>query len=909
MNLSEIVFKVESEDESINDTGTAFLITENLALTAFHVIKNFSDKLITLTKDDMSYKAMLSKKNTDTYTALDLALLELQVDVPNVDMITFSEHEEIDGGTKWRSRGFPVAKASDGENINENDDNTVNQHKLELNERNVDIFLDHNKKLKNYSGMSGAPLIIDNKIAGVIKADYRENGNSIELNAISVKYFKDLIPNEIYHIPTNKHNQTPRTKTVFNLPFRAKDEGVIGREGNVSELREALNSNRRTSIGHAISFSGIGGLGKTQLAIEYSYRYRDEYKGGVFWFDAEKNIPNQILKIANDYDWFPGYTKTETRINLSINKIRSINDSLIIFDNVDDLSDIEEYLPVIDSFPHILITSRNRINGFHNLDIDLLDYEESKEMLLSESNRCYPLTSSESESCNHILEMLDGLPLAIEVAGGFLNVHQDITFKEYEGFIKEDFKEVISRNDYDSFTKHKKGIFKTLNVSESRIDDLLKDILTLLAWSASASMSESLLLAMLGNNLSKLDFRRSISVGMSLKLLKQTNDGRYSIHRLVREVEQSINPIDNHIERGKTVCSRMINWFDKRKSTFSDLSIFEGEIEHLEYWLEIAEKKSWPLAASLAWLHSYPSRQHSDYENNRDLLLKAKVLSEQINVDPLITANILRDLASNPLINDGSHLFVQALAIYQRLRPQSDSALAKLQVYLGLERNDFPEVALEHYKEALDIYLDLVKKGDAKYNFYVAQCYHNIAGVYADFAEKTNLDKEKNIKAAINFQNKAISIWKQYASDDNPRIATGYNNLGHFYSFLGQSRRALEFHNTSLDTKISMLHRYHEEIAFSYHNLGANYYNMGDFINSSANAKEAILIFSHKINIQVHEMNMINSFELLISSLLKLEDIAQAEIELSEYRKINYESCRFFQSIVDARDKIRSARL
>ncbi|MCJ8270138.1 MAG: hypothetical protein MJK04_12140, partial [Psychrosphaera sp.] len=54
---------------------------------------------------------------------------------------------------------------------------------------------------------------------------------------------------------------------VFSVPFRAKGDGVVGREGSLLALREQLLNGTPTNIGHAAAFRGMGGLGKTQLLL------------------------------------------------------------------------------------------------------------------------------------------------------------------------------------------------------------------------------------------------------------------------------------------------------------------------------------------------------------------------------------------------------------------------------------------------------------------------------------------------------------------------------------------------------------------------------------------------------------------------------------------------------------------
>ena len=66
---------------------------------------------------------------------------------------------------------------------------------------------------------------------------------------------------------------------VFFVPYRSKGNQVVGRDAAIQAVRSQLVDGHRTAIGQTASFQGLGGLGKTQLAVEYAYLFRDHYHG------------------------------------------------------------------------------------------------------------------------------------------------------------------------------------------------------------------------------------------------------------------------------------------------------------------------------------------------------------------------------------------------------------------------------------------------------------------------------------------------------------------------------------------------------------------------------------------------------------------------------------------------------
>ncbi len=74
-------------------------------------------------------------------------------------------------------------------------------------------------------------------------------------------------------------------ESAWNVPY-PRNPYFTGREDLLARLREYLYSDKTTALSQAIS--GLGGVGKTQLAVEYAYRYRDEYRY-VLWARSESH--------------------------------------------------------------------------------------------------------------------------------------------------------------------------------------------------------------------------------------------------------------------------------------------------------------------------------------------------------------------------------------------------------------------------------------------------------------------------------------------------------------------------------------------------------------------------------------------------------------------------------------------
>jgi len=70
----------------------------------------------------------------------------------------------------------------------------------------------------------------------------------------------------------------------WRVPF-PRNEQFVGRSEDLAALHAALQQGAAVGIRPA-GLTGLGGIGKTQLAVEYCYRFRDVYPGGVFWLNG-----------------------------------------------------------------------------------------------------------------------------------------------------------------------------------------------------------------------------------------------------------------------------------------------------------------------------------------------------------------------------------------------------------------------------------------------------------------------------------------------------------------------------------------------------------------------------------------------------------------------------------------------
>ena len=225
MKIDDIVFKVICGSKE----GTAFLISKNKALTAYHVVTEHEDEDIYLNINGCNTKVNFSLETTEEYKRLDIALLTLEENEISIGSIKFIDYSEISQGTKWSSRGYPSSKRTNGDNIIDDDRNIINQQLLTPRNNKIDLELEHCKKLSTYAGYSGAPIVINGGISGIINQELVENGESKELTGLSIKYFRSLIEKEGIKVLDKKKSIQHPLRNILNNDWFEKhiDKNIL----------------------------------------------------------------------------------------------------------------------------------------------------------------------------------------------------------------------------------------------------------------------------------------------------------------------------------------------------------------------------------------------------------------------------------------------------------------------------------------------------------------------------------------------------------------------------------------------------------------------------------------------------------------------------------------------------------
>ncbi|GAA2366255.1 hypothetical protein Cme02nite_30370 [Catellatospora methionotrophica] len=203
-------------------------------------------------------------------------------------------------------------------------------------------------------------------------------------------------------------------RRVFTAP--ARNPRFTGRDGVLRDLRTQLRS-AGTAVVLPVAVQGQGGVGKTQLALEYAHRFATAYDV-VWWVNADppEFVDSALLELGErlGLNLDPAATDNVRLVLQSLGGAESAQRWLLIFDNAEVLERVAPLLP--HGGGHVLITSRNRewSEQAQALHIDVFKREESISHL---QLRLPSLTMNEAE---RIAAALGDLPIAVAAAGALL---------------------------------------------------------------------------------------------------------------------------------------------------------------------------------------------------------------------------------------------------------------------------------------------------------------------------------------------------------------------------------------------------------------------------------------------------------------------------------------------------------
>lgn len=503
---------------------------------------------------------------------------------------------------------------------------------------------------------------------------------------------------------------------TWMVPFE-RNPSFTGREPELKRLYRALCVVNRTA---KVAITGLGGVGKTQVALEFIYRWKAEHNDcSVIWMPAtsKETLRLAYLNAARQLG-IPGWDDDKADVKRLVQEYLSRESAgqwLLVFDNSDELDMwTSEYAPnsgrLIDTLPKsgrgsILFTTRDkktavRLVGRSVFELSEMDEEGGKELL-----RNYLIDQSLLENHGDItllLAQLTYLPLAIVQAAAYIN-ENGIGAGDYLSLLKEKEEDVIDllSEDFEDEGRYhdmKNPVATTWLISFEAIrqrDPLAADYLSFMACVDAKDIPQSLLPS--GPSRKKETEAIGTLQGYSF-IAKRSADSSISIHRLVHLATR------NWLRKERLLrnCTRRV---------ISRLSELLPDIDHMdrEVWRSYIPHAYYALRSDLTG----EGDQDRGYQDRLDLLLKygtcllheGRFHEAEASLEVALKAHVTELGPFHPSTFANANnlaLTLKYMRRYEEAERLSRGVLAGLEIVLG---KDNPETV---------------------------QCVHNLAGILRD---------------------------------------------------------------------------------------------------------------------------------------------------------------------------------
>jgi tetratricopeptide (TPR) repeat protein len=578
-----------------------------------------------------------------------------------------------------------------------------------------------------------------------------------------------------------------------NLPF-GRNLMFTGREELLKQVHEALKKSGRAALSQPPAIHGLGGIGKTQIAIEYAYRHIKDFKF-IFWVGSENETAirsafSQIAGLLN----LP--QKDERELGLVVSAVKTWLEShkgwLSIFDNADDPHILRDYLPRVHQ-GKVLITSR--ASAFGNLargiEVDEMPLDRAVEFLLKRAGIKNP-GKADIETAEKICEALGLLPLAIDQAGSFLEQTRCSLDDYLESYQKKGI-EVLKDPRYKP-GEYKYTVATTWAVSFEKLNKenaAALDIMNLIAFFA----PDSIPLELLEKGAESLDKPLKKMVSDSYELNKALGDlQRYSlVKRRAGENEISMHRLLQAVIIDNLGKDKASQWAKKA------LACVKGSFP------DVTDYRNWPACAVLL-PHFLAVVDHT----------------EKLNISMEDTAYLLNDaglyLKHHAEYAKAESLYRRDLKIYEEVFGPEHPLVATSLNNLGTlyeSQGKYAE-AEPHYQRALKIY----EKAYGHENRFVATSLSNLGLLYHLQGKYTEAEP---------LYQTALKILEKISNDKHPDVARSLNNLGGLYYSQGKYTKAEPLYRKSLEIREKALPPKHPDIAESLNNLALLYQNQGKY--------------------------------------------------------------------------------
>jgi tetratricopeptide (TPR) repeat protein len=686
----------------------------------------------------------------------------------------------------------------------------------------------------------------------------------------------------------------------LNMPHE-RNPLFTGREDVLERLHQALHAGKTTALTQRQAISGLGGIGKTQTAVEYAFRYQGDYQV-IAWVKADEpgTLATEFSTLARLLNLPIMQEQDQAFVIESVRRwFHEHSGWLLIFDNADDLLMVKKFLPSSEK-GHILLTTRSQTTGSiaQPVTLEKMPPEEGTLFLLHRSRLLDLDTPLERASptdvakARELVREMDGLPLALDQAAAYIE-ETCCSLSDYLQVYKARQADLLKRRGKYS-TDHQEPVATTWSLAFGKVQQAnagAADLLRLCAYLDPDAIMEEIITkgaSELGPALQKvasdpMALNDSIGELLNYSLIRRNPDHTLTIHRLVQAViKQGMNKAMQRRWAERAV--KVVNYAFPEVKYENWLSC-QQYIPHALVCASLIDvwEMTFPEATNLLMQAASYLKDHADYAQAESLLQRVLDIRERVlGPDDPGTAWTLNNLAGlygeMGRYEKAEPLYQRALDIKERVSgPDHPDTATTLNNLARLYRT------AEEYKKAEPLYqraLDIYEQVLGPDHLYTATTLNNLALLYRVMGQNEKAEP---------FLQRAVDIVERVLGPDHPDTAATLDNLAGLYQYMGQNEKAEPLFQRALDIRERMLGSDHPSTSITLNNLALLYYVMGQYKKAEPLYQRAL-----DINEQMRDPNhpetatTLNSLALLYRAMgqnEKAELLFQRAQRIRENRK------------------------
>jgi tetratricopeptide (TPR) repeat protein/transcriptional regulator with XRE-family HTH domain len=629
---------------------------------------------------------------------------------------------------------------------------------------------------------------------------------------------------------------------LWTVPHR-RNPFFTGREYILRQLHTVLTQKQSILLSQSSTLTGLGGIGKTQTAIEYAYSYATEYSA-VFWISAEtsESLVASFVTIAELLK-LPERQEQQRIVSAVTRWLAHQHNWLLIFDNVEDPGLVKGYLPPT-STGSLIFTSRRQALDFsaHLLYLETLTSEEGLQFFLHRSRLLDPaassldlLTSEEETAARAIVAALDSLPLALDQAAAYLEATQCAP-SDYLRLLQTSFLQLLDER--ESHADHPLSVTRTFHLIFRQLESTNPDaaeVLVVCAFLAPEAIPETFFLAgatRLGPTFEALAadplrLQAACKALLNYSLLQRSPATRtMTIHRLVQAVLKA--ELAEAVRRvwETRVLAAMSQVFPAEEAIQADYwSVCELLLPHALACITLGEpekENEEKRILLMSHIATYLTKR-AQYADAEELFEQALRKAEQVlgPRHPLI-AYPLHGLADVCLVQGK---YEEAEPLFERTIRVRERTLGPDHLLLATSLNRFGVLFREQgkYKQAETLCMQALhiwERTLGPEHLQLARPLYNLGALYF---------KQGEYGHAEMLYQRALCIQERSLGSEHPQVALSLESLAILYAEQEKYLEAEPLFRRALGIRESILGSEHPKIGLSLHNLAEFYRLQGKY--------------------------------------------------------------------------------